>query len=150
MMTTEQNIPAIDALKQQAKRLRQKLVAEGNDISHGRVLELIAGQYGFRDWNTLSAIAMKSERRNSIGPLTPGAKVSGRYLGQRFDGTVVGVQLYNDTGRQRVTIDFNEPVDVVKFESFSAFRRRVTSTIGPDGRTLEKTSDGEPHMVLEI
>jgi hypothetical protein len=137
-------------LKQQAKRLRQKLAIDGKEISRGQALELVAGQYGFRDWNTLSATAKTTQSRNSIGPLTPGNKVSGRYLGQHFNGTVMGVQLFQETGRQRVTIDFDKPVDVVKFESFSAFRRRVTSTIGPDGRTSEKTSDGVPHMVLEI
>lgn len=150
-MTNAQKLPTIEELKQQAKRLRQTLSVDGKDISHGRALEIIASQYGYRDWNTLGAAATKAGAgRNSLGPLTPGTKVSGRYLGQRFNGTVIGVQLYHDTGRQRVTVDFDEPVDVVTFESFSAFRRRVTSTIGPDGRTTEKTSDGEPHMVLEI
>ena len=151
IMNPVEKIPAIDVLKQQARRLRSRLCADGEDISHGRALELVAGQHGFRDWNTLSAAAGSANaRRNSLGPLIPGSRVTGRYLGQHFDGIVVGVHLFHDSGKQRITVDFDEPVDVVKFESFSAFRRRVTCTIGPDGRTSEKTSDGEPHMVLKF
>jgi len=50
--------------------------------------------------------------------------------------------------RTRITIVFDEPVDVVSFDSFSAFRQRVTVTLGNDGKTAEKTSDGVPHMQL--
>ena len=32
-------------------------------------------------------------------------------------------------GYVTITVDFDEPVDVVEFESFSAFRKRVTATI---------------------
>ncbi len=44
---------------------------------------------------------------------------------------------------------FDEPVDVVTFESFSAFRQRVTATVDETGRTIEKTSNGRPQLELE-
>ena len=50
-------IPSIDVLKQQAKRLRAGLAEDGDFISHSESLELVAKQYGLRDWNTLFAAA---------------------------------------------------------------------------------------------
>jgi hypothetical protein len=41
--------------KSMAKRLRADLAARGLDIGHGEALELVAHQYGARDWNTLAA-----------------------------------------------------------------------------------------------
>src|SRR5690606_22677252 len=117
----------------------------GNSVSHGQALELVARQYGFRDWNTLCAAA-------GIGqpaiPLTVGARVGGRYLGQPFTARVVGVKAYSNSGRYHFTLDFEKPVDVVTFESFSAFRRRVTCTVDMSGRSAEKTSNGRPVMEM--
>ncbi|MEN8685342.1 glyoxalase superfamily protein, partial [Marivita sp.] len=42
----------------------------------------------------------------------------------------------------------DEPVDVVHFDSFSNFRKRVQCVVGPSGTTKEKTSNGQPHVVL--
>ncbi len=45
-MTHElRSIPSLDALKDQAKRLRFRLVSEGKEVSHSKSLELIAAQY---------------------------------------------------------------------------------------------------------
>lgn len=52
-------------------------------------------------------------------------------------------------GRYRLTMKFDEPVDVVTFESFSAFRQRVTATVDETGRTIEKTSNGLPQLELD-
>lgn len=133
---------SLDALKAQAKRLRQALADDGDFISHSEALELLAKQMGFRDWNTLHA---------SIGNRPPppqlGARVGGAYLGQSFSGEIVGVETLSN-GRRRVTIDFDEAVDVVTFDSFSAFRKRVTAVVGEDGRSAEKTSNGRPQMEI--
>jgi hypothetical protein len=48
-----------------------------------------------------------------------------------------------------VTLEFDEPVDVVEFESFSNFRQRITMTISSAGVSFAKTSDGVPHLVVE-
>jgi hypothetical protein len=137
-------LPTVDELKAQAKRLRTELGKAGGDIRHGAALELVAKQYGFRDWNTLCAEA------KSHAPPCPyriGQRVSGRYLGQPFTARIHGVDR-RGANRYRVRFDLDEPVDVVTFDSFSAFRKRIVCTIDPRGRTVEKTSNGRPHMEL--
>ncbi len=139
-------LPSLDDLKDQAKRLRDTLGRQGTAINHSKALELIAGQYGFRDWNTLMAAV---GNRPHVRSYSIGDQVIGHYLGQMFTGTIIAVQtLIHAPGRYRVTFDFDEAVDVITFESWSAFRKRVTCTLDEEGRTAEKTSDGRPHMVL--
>lgn len=139
------SVPSVPILKQQARRLRAALADDGDFVSHGEALELVARQYGARNWNTLRAVAAGTAPR----PITIGDTVRGRYLGQGFTASVRGVQALGG-GRRRVTLHLDEPVDVVKFDSFSALRRRVTGVIGPGGATAEKTSDGQPHLWLDL
>ena len=140
-------LPSLDALKDQARRLRTRLAAEGETIGHSRSLELIAAQYGFRDWNTLHAAV---GNRPPFNPWMLGSRVKGRYLGQAFEGEILSVQaLTAQPGCYRLTMKFDEPVDVVTFESFSAFRQRVTATVDETGRTIEKTSNGLPQLELD-
>jgi hypothetical protein len=49
-----------------------------------------------------------------------------------------------------VRLDLDHPVDVVTFDSFSNLRKRIRGTVGPDGRSKEITSDGTPHLVLDL
>lgn len=139
-------LPALDALKIQAKRLRERLAEDGDFLSHSETLELIARQYGYRDWNTIHA-ACGNRPRPAVAF---GAQIRGHYLGQAFTGEVIGVQKLAESGCARITVNFDEPVDVVKFDSFSAYRKRVSCIIGADGRTAAKTSDGQPHMTLAL
>ncbi len=139
-------IPPVEALKRQARRLRETLAAAGTPVGHARSLELLARQYGCRDWNVLHAAA---GNRPPPAPVMPGDRVRGRYLSQRFEGEVIGVQ--EQAGeRFRITLRFDAPVDVVTFDSFSAFRKRVACTVDRHGRTAERTSDGRPHMELDL
>lgn len=137
------SLPTISELKAQAKRLRTAVpVVDGKPLGHGQALELVARQYGYRDWNTLHAAA-------GNGPkvlLSLGDRVSGDYLHQPFTGEVIGVAAVGAQGHLRVTVRFDEPVDVVTFDSFSAYRTRVTATVDEYGVTAAKTSDGVPHM----
>ncbi len=139
-------LPSLEDLKDQARRLRDALARQGTRINHAGSLELIASQHGFRDWNTLHA------RTGNMPPkrvLAIGDRVSGHYLGQSFTGRIIAIKtLTNAHGMSQVTFDFDEAVDVIAFESWSAFRKRVTCTLGEDGRTVEKTSNGVPHMQL--
>ena len=140
------NLPSLDVLKDQAKRLRDTLGRQGTAINHSRALELIASQHGFRDWNTLMGVI---GNRPSARSYNIGDQVMGHYLGQTFTGRIIAVQtLTSAHSRTRVTFDFDEPVDVITFEGWSAFRKRVTCTLDEEGRTVEKTSNGIPHMVL--
>ncbi|MEP0234027.1 glyoxalase superfamily protein [Roseibium sp.] len=142
---TQTTLPPLSELKAQAKRLRAAMPAATDaPLNHGQSLDLVARQYGFRDWNTLHAA--KGNAPNM--PLSLGQKVSGTYLHQAFQGEIVSAAKLGPSNRTRITIVFDEPVDVVSFDSFSAFRQRVTVTLGNDGKTAEKTSDGVPHMQL--
>ena len=79
----------------------------------------------------------------------PGDLVSGRYLKQTFSGRVLGVRELYDGAAFEVTIQFDEAVDVVEFDSFSNLRTRVTITVSPAGVSQARTSDGAPHMIVE-
>lgn len=147
--------------KLQARRLRAALAAEGKPISHSAALELVARQHGMRDWNTLAAAHAHSTpeptRTSHVsgsvadghGPgLLVGAAVTGRYLGQAFTGRLLALAETPSDGLFRVTIHFDEPVDVVTFESFSALRGRITAVIGRDRISPRRTSNGLPHLVI--
>lgn len=145
-MNTSVKLPSIEELKNQAKRLRKDLESAGTNIGHSRALELLAHQHGFKDWNTLHAAV---GNRPPPSPVTVGDRVRGRYLGQHFEGEAIGVQALQSAERFRVTFLFDEPVDVVTFDSFSAYRHRVSCTIDRSGVTIERTSNGEPQLALE-
>lgn len=137
--------PSLPEAKDQAKRLRSRLAAEGTEISHGKALELVAHQYGFRDWNTMHAAI---GNRPPV-PWVVGAKVRGHYLSQAFEAEILAVQQVQP-GWFRLTLNLDEAVDVITFEGMSNFRKRVTGLVGPDGQTREKTSNGRPHLVMDL
>jgi len=142
-MSNSTTLPAIATLKAQAKRMRQKLCSDGQIISHSQSLEIIARQLGYKDWNTLFAAPGNDQ---PVCPFTLGQRVNGEYLGQSFAGQILGLTQLQSQGRYRVTVDFDEPVDVVTFDSFSAFRKRVSATIDADGVSPQKTSNGKAQM----
>ncbi len=141
-MTHTQNIAPVAELKEQAKRLRKRLLDAGVKLSHSEALELLAHQHGSRDWNTLHAMAGNRVQ------LRVGDRVEGRYLGQPFTAEIRGLTMIGDGGHRRVTLQFDVPVDVVRFDSFSSLRQRVTGEIGWDGRSTRHTSDGEPQLIV--
>lgn len=138
--------PTLPATREQAKQrahaVRAEHTARGIAMSHSAALEKVAAELGFRDWNTASA------RLSNLPevPLQVGDRVAGNYLKQPFAGRVLGVREVYGGGSFEVTLQFDTPVDVVSFDSFSAFRHRVTATIGRDGVSAAKTSDGGPHL----
>lgn len=140
--------PPIEELKLQARRLRQAMNDYGDAISHSTALELIAKQYGIRDWNTLSALAAKISNDTKL-PLVIGATISGRYLNQTFTGKILTITERSD-GLYEISIHFDKPVDVVTFESFSAFRQRITALVDHTGISPRKTSNGLSQLILDI
>lgn len=146
-MNGRRTLPSVDDLKSQARRLRDSLARTGTAISHSRSLELLAHQLGHKDWNTLYAA---TGNRQPAFPVELGARVKGEYLGQSFDAEVIGLGKLGAADRYRITLKFDEPVDVVKFDSFSAFRRRVSAIVDAAGVTAERTSDGRPHLQLAL
>ncbi|MCA0929506.1 glyoxalase superfamily protein [Ruegeria profundi] len=141
-MTQTETIAPIGELKAQAKRLREKLRGTGVDLSHAQSLELVAHQHGVRDWNTLRAMA--GNRMH----LRVGDRVKGTYLGQTFTAEIRGLTVLGDGAHRRITLQFDAPVDVVTFDSFSSFRQRVSGEVGWDGRSTRRTSNGEPQLVV--
>ncbi len=136
-------IPSRDVLKSQAKRLRSDLAARGQTMTHAQALETVAHQWGARDWNTLSAQAAKTHPG-----WTPGQRISGRYLGHAFQGVVKAAR-QQANGFWALTLRFDQAIDVVTSDHFSAFRRQVSATVNAQGVSPQKTSDGQPHMVLD-
>ncbi|AVW91878.1 glyoxalase superfamily protein [Celeribacter baekdonensis] len=135
---------SVKEAKLQAKALRIALAAQGTAITHARALELIAHQNGLRDWNTLQAKLAEAEPQ----PFRLNAKVRGQYLGQAFTGRIVALSRVGSN--TQLSLQLDEPVDTVQFESFSNMRRHVRGVVGPDGRSPRKTSDGTPHLVIDI
>ncbi|MDP5217675.1 glyoxalase superfamily protein [Ruegeria sp. 2205SS24-7] len=139
---TDNTIASLEDLKAQAKRLRESLREAGTSVSHSQTLELVARQHGARDWNTLCALAGNRLK------LRVGDRVQGHYLGQPFVAEIRGLTVIGDGGHRRITLHFDEPVDVVRFDSFSSYRQRVSGEIGWDGRSIRRTSDGQPQLVV--
>ncbi|KCZ85659.1 hypothetical protein HAD_08240 [Hyphomonas adhaerens MHS-3] len=134
-----------DQAKARAREIRADLAKAGTPISHSEALEWVAKELGYRDWNTASA-------RLSNMPevvLQVGDQVAGRYLKQAFDGRVLAVREMAGGTAFEVTLEFDEPVDVVEFDSFSNFRQRITTTVSSGGVSFSKTSDGVPHLTVE-
>ncbi|MGI9355183.1 MAG: glyoxalase superfamily protein [Rhizobiaceae bacterium] len=150
---TPSQIPSLDDLKQEAKRLRVKLAESGRPTSHGATLEILAAQHGFKDWNTLAAStngppAASNDRGDMSARFQLGNRVVGVYLGQSFQGEILGVHGLPD-GRYRLTVRFDQPVDVVEFEGMSNFRQRITTVVAADGVSPKKRSDGTPHLRVD-
>lgn len=137
-------LPSRAALKAQAKRLRASFTDAGTPCTHAQALEAVAKQWGARNWNTLHA-------RASDGPhpaYTPGQRVTGRYLGHRFAGHIKAASRIGDT-QHRLTLRFESPIDVVTSAHFSNRRQQVNCVVDATGRSARKTSDGQPHVVIE-
>ena len=141
-MSYSLDTPSAETLKSEARVYRTASSEAGEPITHGAALEHVAKAHGFRDWNT--ARAALPDRVAS--PVQVGNRVKGIYLGQAFEGMVISVSLLADMQNYKVTIKFDEPVDVVTSELFSAFRQRVTATVGINGVSLARTGNGQPQM----
>lgn len=135
---------SLETAKTQAKALRQALQAKGAVVTHAQALELIAQQHGARDWNTLHA---RLARRNAPPELALGDTVSGQYLGQTFNGRIIG--LSGPEHLRQIEIKLDHPIDTVRFDSFSNWRHRIRGTLGENGQSHRKTSDGVPQLIVE-
>ena len=138
------NLQSVKDAKSQARALRESLAAQGTTITHARALEVVAHQNGARDWNTLQAKLSAAEPR----PFNLNDEVRGHYLGQEFTGRIVALSKVGSN--MQVSAQLDEPVDTVTFESFSNMRSHIKGVVGPDGRSTRKTSDGSPHLTIDI
>lgn len=136
----------VTTLKSQAKNLRAALTRAGNPVTHSQALELVAQTHGARDWNTAFATADSTAETAPLWQF--GGTVRGRYLGQAFTGRVVAA---SERGRNHhaLTIAFDAPVNVSQSALMEVPRKRINATINTAGRSISRTSDGQPHLVLE-
>jgi len=127
-----------DQAKAYARLLRAQSAKEGTPISHSAALERVAKECGFASWNLHSA-----RLSNAPSAIQVGDRVEGYYLKQSFTGTVRGLRELGYGDAYQVTVDLDQPVDVVTFDSFSNLRQRISATISKDGISQQKTSDGD-------
>ena len=137
---------SVPDLKGQAKSLRSALAATGQQITHSQSLELMAKQHGFRDWNTLHAAVGNAPRP----AFALGQRVTGSYLGVAFQGEIIGIRAMAQSTHFALTIRFDRPVDVIKFDGMSNMRSQVQGVVNADGVSAEKTSDGQPHLRIAV
>lgn len=143
------SVRTIEEAKSRAVHLRTVAAEKGLALSHGRALEAVAKEEGAQDWNTLRARLARAEaadRAPDFMALQRGAAVAGRYMNQPFTGRVVTAA--GDGESLRLAIHLDQAVDTVTFASFSNMRRRVHGTIGKDGQSRERTSNGVPHLLI--
>lgn len=145
-MSETSPLPELDTLKSLARRLRRALEDEGNFISHSEALELVSHQHGYRDWNTLRAACGNTPPQ----PFQVGSTIRGHYLGQSFTAEIVSVAALAGGEQFALTLNLEEAVDVVTFDSFSAFRKRVRASVRRDGVSVARTSNGQPHLRLAL
>lgn len=136
--------------KNNARRLRDALAAEGIAVSHAKALELVARQEGARDWNTLAARpgGTKLDEPASTVPFAVGETVSGTFNGNPARGRVIGLEETIKPDLWRVTVAFNPPVDVSTSKLFSSERRRIQMVVGADGRSRRLTGTETGVMAL--
>ena len=132
-----------DQAKAYARILRAELAQGGTSLSYSASLEHVAKKLGFSSWNLLCA-----RLSNTPAALQVGDQVEGHYLKQPFVGNVLAVRQMGHGDAYQISIELAQPVDVVSFDSFSNFRRRIIATISRDGVSPQKTSDGVPHLVI--
>ncbi len=145
--TFDTTIPNLEELKARAKQLRAKFARQNKQISHSKALEIIAHRLGFKDWNTLHALSRGS---NHSAPLCAGNRLSGYYLHQPIKATILRVQPKDDGEHFQLVLSFDEPVDVVTFNSFSSYRRQISCIVDHKGKSEAHTSDGAPHLQLAL
>lgn len=79
--------------KQMARRLRDDLAARGVTIRHSEALELVAHQWGARDWNTLAARQQGGGARPAEGPAVPILRIFDRAKAVEFYVEFLGFRL---------------------------------------------------------
>ena len=143
-MSFSLDIQSVQSLKSEAKALREERSAAGETISHGAALEAVAKAHGFRDWNTARA----SLPDRVAVPFQVGQRVHGTYLEQPFRGVLIGVQMMSDGQHFKITVNFDEPVNVTPNFMFAARRHRVVATVDLHGVTPAQRGNGKPQMIV--
>lgn len=150
--------------KAMARHLRVRLAEKSIDLSHGECLELIAGEFGYGDWNTMAARIALGERRKQ--DMTAGIRLRGAvpvlrifsrakanefyvgFLGFRPDwqddalDAMAGEPLYTQISRGKVVLHLSEhhgdgspgSVVYVSMKGIDAFHRELADKDYPNMR----------------
>ena len=70
-------------------------------------------------------------------------------MGQDFEARVTAATRLS-AEETFISLELWEPVDVVQSDRFSAFRKRVSGVIGPDGNSYERLSTGNPQLAVRL
>lgn len=134
----------IEQAKRRARELRIAQAKAGKKLSHSEALELTSQELGYRDWNTASSqLSNHPDIEVQVGD-----HVRGTYLKQPFTARILSVTEQGQGAYYQLTLDLDEAVDVVTFDSFSAYRKRVRGRVNARGDSPAKTSDGVPHLSI--
>jgi hypothetical protein len=143
-MSFSLDIKSVQTLKSEARALRQKRSAAGENLTHAAALEAVANAHGFRDWNTASA----SLPDQIAIPFQIGQRVHGTYLEQPYKGVMIGIQMLGEGQHFKLTIQFDEPVNVTPNFMFAALRQRVIATVDLHGVSPALRGNGKPQMIV--
>ncbi|OOY15974.1 glyoxalase superfamily protein [Thioclava sp. DLFJ4-1] len=141
-------VNTVKDVKAQARRLSEAMARAGNPVALSKAYELTAQAAGHADWNTMVAALRRAEPAAQAKGYALGDAVRGRYLGHPVSGRVHALRRKGAT-HYDIEIALDEPVDVVESAAFSSMRRRVRATIGADGRSIGRRSDGVAHLELD-
>ena len=142
-MTSSFTTLSRQGLKAEARIWRAQQEARGTSVTHGAALEAVARHHGFRDWNAAAALLPES----APVPLMAGDRVTGRYLGHAFEGTLLAAGS-EGAGLTRVTVQFDRPINVTAGSPYAHIRRRVSAVLDEAGDSPARTGDGAPQMHL--
>jgi hypothetical protein len=142
--TRKMTVKTVKEAKAQAKRLADAMARAGTPVALSKAYELNAQAAGYADWNTMVAALKRPEAQG----LALGDTVRGRYLGHPVSGRIHALRRKGEA-HVDIEIALDEPVDVVESAAFSSLRRRVRATIGADGRSIGRRSDGVAHLELD-
>lgn len=143
-MSLSLDTPSSQSLKTEARNLREHHARSGQPMTHSAALEAVARSHGYRDWNTARAVLPE---RTAV-PFQVGMRVRGFYLEQPFSGVLIGAQLVSGMRRLKVTVLFDQPVNVTPNLMFAALRQRVTATVDERGVSPALRGNGQPQMRL--
>ena len=123
--------------KAMAKSLRDVLAARNVSLSHSECLEVVAQQFGFANWNTLSS-KLDNEERRPGRPRGPNRALSSTSIGsgeqssgslsassilERVAKVYATAQTYQDSGVVRTTFNRSERTFVTETPFTTAYHR---------------------------
>lgn len=146
--------------KLMARALRSSLAERGITLSHSACLELVARQFGFSDWNVLSAQIETATKRHKALPLPAGWFPTGSadpmHYRMGLDGSAPGTALIEyiadkmaDTGKARFA-SMMQSIDAGQYHGTRIRLSAVLRTENADCGTIWMRIDGPENRRLHF